>query len=116
MAWPTLFLVGISSNCLYTSDGHGYTGVINQATSGKDCVPWTEQTQFTDVHFPMDKNVAAACNFCRNPDGDSGGLWCYTQPNGEGRETCTIPDCGNFICLQNCLLVPIIVNMCVHES
>lgn len=32
-------------------------------------------------------------NFCRNPDGDSGGPWCYTTDLNKRWENCEIPSC-----------------------
>lgn len=32
-------------------------------------------------------------NFCRNPDGDSGGPWCYTMDVNKRWENCDIPNC-----------------------
>lgn len=32
-------------------------------------------------------------NFCRNPDGDSGGPWCYTTDPNTRWEHCNVPNC-----------------------
>lgn len=35
-------------------------------------------------------------NFCRNPDSDSGGPWCYTTDPNTRWESCSVPSCtGN---------------------
>lgn len=32
-------------------------------------------------------------NFCRNPDGDNGGPWCYTTDANTRWEHCSVPSC-----------------------
>lgn len=33
-------------------------------------------------------------NYCRNPDGDSQGPWCYTTDVNKRWESCSIPSCS----------------------
>ena len=33
-------------------------------------------------------------NFCRNPDGESVGAWCYTTEANKRWEQCIIPECA----------------------
>ena len=48
-----------------------------------------------DDTFP-DGSVSKAQNFCRNPDNDEGGPWCYTTNPEFSWEYCGIPECeGN---------------------
>jgi len=47
----------------------------------------------TDSWF-ADGSVSAANNYCRNPDDDPIGLWCYTTNPSVRWEYCDIPICG----------------------
>ena len=42
-------------------------------------------------NFP-DESIDAASNYCRNPDSDPDGLWCYTLT---GWDYCHVPQCKN---------------------
>merc|ERR1719431_2176282 len=42
--------------------------------SGKECQKWSEDTPHKKVYSPKDKDH----NYCRNPDKNYSGLWCYT--------------------------------------
>jgi len=41
-----------------------------------------------------DGSVAAANNYCRNPDGSAVGLWCYTTDPSVRWEPCDVALCG----------------------
>ena len=43
--------------------------------------------------FP-DGSVEAASNYCRNPDNEPVGLWCYTMDPDKRWEECDVPICG----------------------
>ena len=47
-----------------------------------------------NIHTDSDK---ASCVYCRNPNSNSRGPWCYTDGLGE-RESCRvlIPKCGEY--------------------
>ena len=69
--------------------------------SGKTCQAWSSQsphehTYNADGMFP-DESVTSASNFCRNPNGDHVGLWCYTTDNETRWEDCYVPTCGQSI-------------------
>ena len=42
--------------------------------------------------FP-DASLEGASNFCRNPDGREGGVWCYTQNADLEWEFCDLDTC-----------------------
>ncbi|CAG0882690.1 unnamed protein product [Darwinula stevensoni] len=87
------------AECLQTKHGREYLGLKNVTLSGKKCQPWLSQTpneQSTIVRlsaFP-DPGMDSHHNYCRNPDVDREGPWCY---NGEGTnpvwEYCNIEFC-----------------------
>ena len=43
--------------------------------------------------FP-DGSIDAAMNYCRNPDSDAGGPWCYTTDPGTRYDFCDVPFCS----------------------
>lgn len=48
-------------------------------------------------------NADLESDFCRNPDGDSKGPWCYTRDPETRWETCNVQDCSGTL---NILLFP----------
>ena len=86
-------------DCLKNNNdiGRRYRGTINVTKSGLKCQRW-------DTNYPNKVNYAPktakarASNFCRNPDNDAGGPWCYLaigkNSNGNNWENCDIPLCS----------------------
>ena len=69
--------------------GASYLGKMNVTTSGKTCQAWSEQ----EPHEHSQTEVGEH-NHCRNPDGDSGGVWCYTTDPDKRWEYYSVPICG----------------------
>ena len=71
-----------------------YTGHVAVTSSGLTCQAWASQTPHVhdinnqDSDFP-DDTVAAASNYCRDPDGE-GVPWCYTTDGGTRWEHCDV--------------------------
>ena len=76
--------------CKRTQLGMEYRGHKSTTKSGRLCSSWKHR--MTD----FDPSISEAENFCRNPDGDSGGPWCYVDDNGEAWESCGIDWCSHF--------------------
>jgi len=62
------------SNSLGNIAGEQYRGTISKTKSGLECKKWTASQSF---------EISAATgvgdhNYCRNPDGDTDGAWCFT--------------------------------------
>ena len=58
--------------------------------SGASCKRWRD----VDLETPIDGRNH---KYCRNPDNDANGPWCYVDFNGD-YEYCDIPNCGgNFL-------------------
>merc|ERR1711942_606488 len=55
--------------------------------SGKECQKWSEDKPHKKNFSPEDKNH----NYCRNPDKDYDGLWCYTTDPETRWERCHQP-------------------------
>ena len=69
--------------------GASYSGEKNVTLSGTTCQFWAasepHQHTFTDV---------GEHNYCRNPDGDPDGVWCYTIDPDKEYEYCDVRRCG----------------------
>ncbi|XP_045211454.2 putative macrophage stimulating 1-like protein [Mercenaria mercenaria] len=83
------------ANGWYSRD---YNGTWSQTKYGRTCQRWDSQTPHDHSRnspsgFPVDKSVYDAHNYCRNPDYESGGLWCYTEDPSVRFEYCDIPKC-----------------------
>nr|XP_056708854.1 plasminogen [Euleptes europaea] len=78
-----------------TGNGKEYRGNIAQTKGGKTCQEWSSQTphkhrDFTPQTHP---NSGLERNYCRNPDGDINGPWCYTTDPAKTWDYCDIPYC-----------------------
>ena len=88
-------------NCYNTSTiGKDYYGSVAKTKSGKTCQRWDANTphiphemNVIDKNFP-ENSVKDAENYCRNPDAEVTGPWCYTTDVWTRWETCNIPICA----------------------
>lgn len=88
-----------------------YRGTVSVTASGKECQQWDSQSPHqhsrTPVNYPWSGLDA---NYCRNPDGEPGGAWCYTNSSASRWEYCEVMHCGidesqrpaNFIPRRHC--------------
>ncbi|NXO71724.1 THRB protein, partial [Phainopepla nitens] len=85
-------VVILTGNCAHGL-GQNYQGTINHTKSGIECQVWTSKyphiPKFNATIYP---NLIE--NYCRNPDNNSEGPWCYTRDPTVEREACPIPVCG----------------------
>ena len=69
--------------------GASYSGRRNVTASGRTCQVWAasqpHQHNFTEV---------GEHSHCRNPNGDSEGVWCFTTDPDKEWEYCSVPICG----------------------
>nr|XP_015803025.2 plasminogen [Nothobranchius furzeri] len=74
--------------------GTDYRGTKSRTKSGTLCQRWASRFPHKPNYTP-DKNPLADLdsNFCRNPDGDINGPWCYTTDPNTRWESCNIPSC-----------------------
>ncbi|XP_034018016.1 plasminogen isoform X2 [Thalassophryne amazonica] len=74
--------------------GMDYRGTKSKTKSEKTCQRWAAITphipNITPQKFPRGDLDS---NFCRNPDEDSGGPWCYTTDPNTRWEHCNVPEC-----------------------
>ena len=69
------------------TDGTDYTGQANKTVGGPSCQKWSVNTPQRSYYPEVGEH-----NYCRNPDGDIGGLWCYTK-GFPGWDYCEVPKC-----------------------
>lgn len=86
--------------CYKMSDhGQGYVGTISETRSDIECQSWSSQ----DPHSHRVTDMNGDSNFCRNPNGDVGGPWCFTTDPLKRWESCDVPTCGGmFQLIRNC--------------
>ncbi|KAF7254201.1 Plasminogen [Varanus komodoensis] len=87
----------MQTDCRF-GNGKDYRGKIAVTVSGKSCQEWRLQTphkhdSFTPLTHPRS---GLERNYCRNPDSDNNGPWCYTKDPRTAWEYCDIPQCRNF--------------------
>jgi len=79
-----------SNDCINNKDGNlpsDYAGDISITKSGFTCQSWTEDIPHLPRFFPI--NASDAENFCRNPDNDPKGSWCYTTDPNKRYDYCS---------------------------
>nr|CAB3263507.1 low-density lipoprotein receptor-related protein 6-like [Phallusia mammillata] len=67
-----------------------YTGRRNVTSSGIACQRWDSNFPHAPKQTPSD---GSHHNYCRNPDGDLKGTWCYTMDPTKRWEYCKIKKC-----------------------
>jgi len=92
-----VFAVGIGdhfADC-YEGDGASYRGRKTKTNRGRICQKWASQSPHkhdpTPEKYP---NSDLTSNYCRNPDGEPNGPWCYTTDSKKRWEYCGIPKCS----------------------
>ncbi|KAM9798575.1 plasminogen [Neosynchiropus ocellatus] len=74
--------------------GTDYRGTKSKTKTGKTCQRWEAKEPHRPNLTPQSHPKAdLESNFCRNPDGDSGGPWCYTTDPNTRWEHCGVPSC-----------------------
>uniref|UniRef100_A0A3Q2NV28 Hepatocyte growth factor a n=1 Tax=Fundulus heteroclitus TaxID=8078 RepID=A0A3Q2NV28_FUNHE len=64
----------------YEDSGEMYRGTLSTTRSGIPCADWSTHLNSGDSHSTI-SHVGLERNYCRNPDRDKHGPWCYTSPN-----------------------------------
>lgn len=85
-------------NCQLTRVGAEYRGSSSITKSGILCQRGDSHTHKNTPRKPyysrLPTMLEKAENYCRNPDGTHGGLWCYTTNKDVRWELCKIQTCG----------------------
>lgn len=92
-----------SDSCTLSSDLTEYTGQVSKTESGVDCQVWSAG----DPHVAK-FNLDLDHNYCRNPDDDPAGPWCYTTDPNTRWEYCSVgspsaPLCNNAQFANTCI-------------
>ncbi|XP_071172918.1 uncharacterized protein [Mytilus edulis] len=77
--------------CRMNLKGVNYGGNISKTRSGRTCQAWGVQTP---QKHKFSKKLVDQKNYCRNPDNEPHGPWCYTTDAKKRWEYCAIPYCG----------------------
>ncbi|XP_011474510.1 hepatocyte growth factor [Oryzias latipes] len=78
------------ANECYESLGENYRGQQSRTRSNLPCGPWREHSNSGERGMLM---VGLEGNYCRNPDGDKHGPWCYTNNSAISWDYCSIKPC-----------------------
>ena len=73
-----------------TGPNGGYSGYVSVTRKGRTCQNWNTDEPHNPISWPKDNRDH---NYCRNPDGDPKGPWCYTTDPNRVFELCNIPNC-----------------------
>ena len=75
--------------------GNTYIGTISKAINNEPCVPWNETEHLWEYNFNFPINPNGNEAYCRNPNHNLNGPWCYVQ-NGASFSPmqCDVPFCG----------------------
>ncbi|XP_072122076.1 plasminogen [Mobula birostris] len=77
-----------------SGNGVTYRGTASKTRSGRTCQTWNSMQPHILNYTPENSPHAdLEANYCRNPDNDTKGPWCYTQDPGRRWEHCQIPSC-----------------------
>ncbi|CAM9122579.1 unnamed protein product, partial [Lampetra fluviatilis] len=74
--------------------GAGYRGTTAVTRQGTECQMWSSETPHKPLYSPTTHPLAALEeNFCRNPDNDTKGPWCYTTDPQLRFDYCSVEAC-----------------------
>ncbi|XP_060634283.2 hepatocyte growth factor isoform X4 [Anolis sagrei] len=80
----------------YRGNGVNYMGNVARTRFGLTCSPWDQNIQDLKRHLPLEKDLDISKlkkNYCRNPDQNAHGPWCYTNDPQVPWDYCPIPRC-----------------------
>ncbi|XP_055238424.2 hepatocyte growth factor-like protein isoform X1 [Gorilla gorilla gorilla] len=80
------------------NNGVGYRGTMATTVGGLPCQTWSHKFPNDHKYTPTLRNGLEE-NFCRNPDGDPGGPWCYTTDPAVRFQSCGIKSCREAACV-----------------
>ncbi|XP_056117364.1 hepatocyte growth factor [Rhinichthys klamathensis goyatoka] len=76
----------------YTGIGDTYNGKRAKTRSGIPCAPWKDHSESNEREVDL-LTAEQAGNFCRNPDKDIHGPWCYTNSSSIPWDYCSLKPC-----------------------
>ncbi|MEE6522867.1 hypothetical protein FKM82_021515, partial [Ascaphus truei] len=84
--------------CVVTN-GASYRGTVSKSEKGKICQHWRLKIPHEHRYSPSPQNGLDE-NYCRNPDSDPKGPWCYTTDKHVRHQLCGIKKCEEAVCLS----------------
>ncbi|CAL8316864.1 unnamed protein product [Boreogadus saida] len=77
-------------------NGGTYRGSTSMTSTGVTCQAWSSQVPHKHNRFipQMHPGLGLDRNYCRNPDDDVNGPWCYTTDSSKKWDYCQIPECA----------------------
>ena len=91
----TTILFRFLQECKTTTRGQEYRGQISETETGRKCQQWKKHSP----HPHWGRFEKLENNYCRNPDNEPKGPWCYTVDLMKRWEYCSVPTCGQCIIL-----------------
>ena len=81
--------------CINVEDKYGvkYRGTQSETKRGAPCVRWDSLTLWNKFHPSKNQEKDLSQNFCRNPDGDNRGPWCFVSLAPRKFQYCSISVC-----------------------
>uniref|UniRef100_A0A6I8NWX0 Plasminogen n=1 Tax=Ornithorhynchus anatinus TaxID=9258 RepID=A0A6I8NWX0_ORNAN len=75
-------------------NGESYRGTMAKTRTGVTCQKWSADSPHMPKYSPkLYPSKGLEENYCRNPDQDPQGPWCYTTDPEKRYEYCDIPEC-----------------------
>ena len=87
-------VTGSAASCKTTLKGVDYRGSISKTKGGIPCQRWSSQIPHKHKEDPYSKQDA---NYCRNPDNEPFGPWCYTTDPYIRWDYCDVPLCKGVV-------------------
>ncbi|XP_078076531.1 prothrombin [Mustelus asterias] len=77
------------------NQGGGYRGTLNVTRTGKHCLAW--HSQYHKHNITREKMILENLeeNYCRNPDDDEDGVWCYINDPEKNMDYCELNYCDD---------------------
>ncbi|KAF3856198.1 hypothetical protein F7725_016921 [Dissostichus mawsoni] len=85
----------IEAEDCYHGNGKNYRGMVRKTRKGITCQKWNINTPHrTKINQSTHPEANLTENYCRNPDGDQHGPWCYTTDPKTEFDYCAIKHCA----------------------
>ncbi|XP_048124620.1 hepatocyte growth factor a isoform X1 [Alosa alosa] len=80
-------------------NGENYRGRKSITKSGIRCQPWAASIPHEHNFQRHSKKKDLRENFCRNPEGEATGPWCFTSDPAIRYQECDLPQCSEVECM-----------------